>query len=311
MIYTVTLNPALDKTAQIHHLTPGQVNRISALRTDPGGKGINVSKTIRALGGESTVVALLAGQCGRQVAAGCERLGLRCRFTFAPGETRTNLKIVDPDAGTTTDINEPGPEVSPKLLDGMLEELLERIGKDDIVVMSGSLPVGAPPCLYRRWTERCREKGAKVILDAEGEPLLQAIPAGPWLVKPNRAELAALAGREMRTTGDILSAARAIQAKGARQVVVSLGEAGALFLLDGGAALARAPQVSAVSTVGAGDAMVAALALGEDRGLAMDETVRSAIAVSAASVTCDGTQAADPAMVRALLPQVSWERLGQ
>lgn len=307
MIYTVTLNPALDKTVQIPRLALGQVNRIVASRIDPGGKGINVAKTIKALGGESAAIALLAGRCGQQVAERCGDLGLNCRFTFTEGETRTNLKVVDPAAGTTTDLNEPGPEVDPSVLSRMLAELLERLDPGDIVVLSGSLPVGAPASLYRDWTERCREKGAKVILDADGERLAMAIDAWPWLVKPNRKELSELAGRELTGIGDVLRAGEELLARGAERVVVSLGEEGALFLNACDVIFAHSVKVDAVSTVGAGDAMVAALALGADRGMDWEETVRTAIAVSAASVNRDGTQAADPDFVQRLIPLVRLE----
>lgn len=171
MIYTVTLNPARDKTVEIPNMALGAVNRVSALRTDPGGKGLNVSKVICSLGGESVAMALLAGQCGRQVADACAALGLTCDLTFTDGETRTNLKIVDPVAHTTTDVNEPGVEAEGAAVDRMLERLLGRLSPGDVVVLSGSLPKGAPPTLYRTWPAACSAAGAKVFLDADGVSL--------------------------------------------------------------------------------------------------------------------------------------------
>ena len=145
MIYTITLNPALDKTALVPNMALDGVNRMSSLRLDPGGKGINVSKVIHALGGQSVAVGLLAGRCGRQIADACTALGLTCDFTFTEGETRTNLKIVDPAAHTNTDINEPGIQADEAVLSGMLTRLLSRLTPRDIVVLSGSLPQGAAP----------------------------------------------------------------------------------------------------------------------------------------------------------------------
>ena len=113
MIYTVTLNPALDKTVEIPHFAPGRVNRIAALRTDPGGKGLNVSKVIAKLGGDSVAFALLGGSTGRAVADAMEKLGVRCHIAWGEEETRTNLKIVDPVGRTNTDINELGFAVPP------------------------------------------------------------------------------------------------------------------------------------------------------------------------------------------------------
>ena len=309
MIYTVTLNPALDKTVEVPNMTLDAVNRVSALRLDPGGKGVNVSKVIRALGGESVATALLAGACGRTVADACAELGLTCDFTFTQGETRTNLKIVDRAAHTNTDINEPGIEADGAVLEGMLNRLLGRLRPGDIVVLAGSLPKGAPSTLYRDWTAACRAGGAKVFVDADGAGLAYALEAEPYLVKPNRQELARLVGREPANMEETALAGRSLLRGAVRKVVVSLGEAGALFLTAEEGLWAHGLRVEVGSTVGAGDAMVAALALSEDRGLGMEETVRLAVAASAASVMCSGTQAAERETVLALAPQVAFERL--
>ena len=122
MIYTVTLNPARDKTVEIPNFSPCAVNRITALRTDPGGKGINVSKVIAALGGESVAMGILGGNTGAAIAGALEEMDLACDFVTVPGETRTNLKVVDPANGSTTDINEPGCQVTQAVLDALLEK---------------------------------------------------------------------------------------------------------------------------------------------------------------------------------------------
>lgn len=309
MIYTVTLNPALDKTAVVLHMALDGVNRISSLRWDPGGKGINVSKVIQALGGQSVAVALLAGQCGRQIAEACTGLGLTCDLTFTEGETRTNLKIVDPAAHTNTDINEPGIQAEDAVLSGMLSKLLCRLVPGDIVVLSGSLPQGAAPTLYQSWTEACRSAGAKVFLDADGASLRHALDAEPQLVKPNRHELARLVGRALETLEETAAAGRDLLKGDTEKVVVSLGAEGALFLTPDVSLWAHGLQVEVGSTVGAGDAMVAALALCEERGLDLEQTARLAVAASAANVMCSGTQAAEREAVLALVPQVGFERL--
>ena len=149
MIYTVTLNPALDKTVEIPSFRIDAVNRITSVRTDPGGKGINVSKVIDKLGGSSIAMGILGGETGRTIQAALERMGLRTCFHFAEGETRTNMKIIDPVRHTNTDINEPGVTVSEAVLDGLLGELAGKIADGDIVVISGSLPAGALQETYR------------------------------------------------------------------------------------------------------------------------------------------------------------------
>ena len=155
MIYTVTLNPALDKTVEIPHFALDAVNRIASVRTDPGGKGINVSKVIAKLGGRSRAVGVVAGGAGRALAAQLEALGLDTLLADAgEGETRTNLKVIDPAGHTNTDINEPGPAVAAQVLESLLERLTGSVRAGDIVVLAGSLPVGAPqghlPHLDRR-----------------------------------------------------------------------------------------------------------------------------------------------------------------
>ena len=151
MIYTVTLNPALDKTVEIEAFAVDTVNRITAMRTDPGGKGINVSKVIRELGGKSVATGILGGDTGRSILSALEVMGLETFFYFVEGETRTNLKVVDPVNHTNTDINEPGVVVSKEILDGLLQELLTKLGGEDLVVLSGSLPKGAPRDTYYTW----------------------------------------------------------------------------------------------------------------------------------------------------------------
>lgn len=143
-IYTVTLNPALDKTVRIPNFTVDQVNRITWLRQDAGGKGINVSKVIAKLGGESTAIAVLAGQTGQWIANALDENNIKVQAIAVPGETRTNLKVVDAERGTNTDINEPGPEVTDSVLEQALVDVITKTSAGDIVVLSGSLPAELP-----------------------------------------------------------------------------------------------------------------------------------------------------------------------
>ncbi len=309
MIYTVTLNPALDKTVRIPNMAVDAVNRISQVRTDPGGKGINVSKVIASLGGSSRVVALLGGNTGRYIADALEKMGLSCQFTFVPGETRTNLKVVDPLRHTNTDINEPGPGVSEAVLDAMLQELTAQLQSGDIVVLSGRAPAGAPADTYFHWVSRCRAAGAWVFLDADGALLEQGLRACPDLIKPNREELSRLAGRPLETVRELTLAGRELLERGVENVVISLGDQGALFLSAAGTIHADGLSVPVGSTVGAGDSMVAALAVARERGLSAEETVRLAVAVSAANVMCSGSQSAPWETVAPLLDRVTLRRI--
>ena len=309
MIITVTLNPALDKTVEIPDFSLDAVNRITAMRTDPGGKGLNVSKVIAKLGGTSTVVGVLGGTTGRRIADAMDALGIACQFTFVEGETRTNLQVIDPARHTNTDLNEPGLTVDQETLDHMRDALVAAIRPGDIVVLSGSLPKGAPADTYGSWTAACRTAGARVFLDADGEPLAHGLAAKPYLAKPNNHELSRLTGRALETADDLLAAARTLIADGVERVVVSMGGDGALFVSADGAYRAEGLRVPVGSTVGAGDSMVAALAYAAEQGMADADTVRLAVATSAANVMCSGSQAAERSAVDELLPHVVFHEI--
>lgn len=310
MIYTVTLNPALDKTVEIPSLRVGAVNRITAMRTDPGGKGINVSKVIRELGGESTAVGILGGNIGRMIQDALEVMGIKTGFVFSEGETRTNLKVIDPVSHTNTDINEPGCAVPAEVLNGLLEDLQKKLRRGDIVVLSGSLPGGAPKDTYGIWVRACKESGAKVFLDVDGELMASGIEEGPCLIKPNDNELSVLTGKKLRTPEELDREARGLMKNyGIAKAVVSMGERGALYLMERETIYAEGLRVPVRSTVGAGDSMVAALAVSEEAGSSPEDIVRLSIACGAANVMCSGTQAAEYDMIRKLMPEVVFHKL--
>lgn len=305
MIYTVTLNPALDKTVEIPSLTVDSVNRITKMRTDPGGKGINVSKVIGKLGGKSIAAGILGGDTGRAILSALDAMGLESRFHFVEGETRTNLKIIDPVNHTNTDINEPGITVSEELLNGLLKELKELLTKEDIVVFSGSLPKGAPRDTYGTWVKTCKETGAKVILDADGDLLAAGIEASPYMIKPNNHELSRLLGRTLETPEELEMAARELMTQNnIAKIVVSMGGAGALYVTENETIYAEGLKVPVGSTVGAGDSVVAALAVAEESGMTLEDTVRLSTATGAANVMCSGTQAAEYDVIEELIPKV-------
>ena len=310
MIYTVTFNPALDKTVEIPSLTVDAVNRITSMRTDPGGKGINVSKVISKLGGNSIAAGILGGDTGRAILSALESMGLTTCFHFVEGETRTNMKIIDPEAHTNTDINEPGVTVSEEILGELLTELLGKVTEKDIVVISGSMPKGSPQDTYYTWTKAFREKGAKVILDADGELLKAGLKASPYLIKPNNHELSALTGKTLETPRELEETARSLMKEyGIEKTVVSMGGAGALYVTADETIYAEGLKVPVGSTVGAGDSVVAALAVAEESGMSLEETVCLSTATGAANVMCSGTQAAEYEVIEKLIPKVVYHRI--
>ena len=310
MIYTVTLNPAMDKTVVIPSLTLDAVNRIEEMRTDPGGKGINVSKVISKLGGVSIAAGILGGNTGKAIEEALKKIGLETLFKFTDGETRTNMKIIDPVKHMNTDINEPGVVVSQEILDDLLNTITERLKDGDLVVISGSMPKGAPADTYYKWIGHFREKNIKVFLDADGELFKTGIKAAPYLIKPNNHELSQFAGRELKTVKELEEVARQMMSEyGIEKIVVSMGGDGALYLTKDETIYAEGLKVPVGSTVGAGDSVVAALAYAEEKGMDIEETVRLSTATGAANVMCSGTQAAEYDVIESLIPKVKYTKL--
>lgn len=309
MIYTVTLNPALDKTAYIPNFTVNTVNRMSKLRIDPGGKGINVSKVISKLGGKSIAIALLGGATGSYILSALKGQGIECKPFEIGSETRTNLKVVDPKLNTHTDINEPGPCVKEQSLNSVLKALTSHLKGNDIVVLSGSLPRDAPVNTYATWTRACKETGAKVFLDADGDKLAKGIEASPYLIKPNEIELGTILGQTLDTDSKVVEAARELVARGIKNVVVSMGANGAIFATKEQAFKAQALKVPVGSTVGAGDSVVAALAYAESNDLPVEDTIRLAMATGAANVMQSGTQAAERSAINKLIGHVNFSAI--
>lgn len=304
MVFTVTLNPAIDKTVVLPGFTLGAVNRIQSLRADPGGKGINVSKCLAALGLDTMAAGIFAGTAGELLLQMLQQMDIPTLPVMVSGQSRTNLKIIDPAQHSNTDINEPGPAVSPDALTALRDRIGQQLRPGDVVVLSGSLPAGADSGLYRDWIGYFRERGARVILDADGEPLRQGILAKPWLIKPNDAELSHLLNKPLESIRDLVEAGEGLRQNGIEEVVISLGSKGALFLSGQGRYLAEALSVPVQSTVGAGDSMVAAMAYGSVRALPRTQIIQLAVAMGAASCMCDGTQAPDAGLVEKLSKQV-------
>lgn len=310
MIYTITLNPALDKTCTIANFTLDSVNRIERMRQDAGGKGINVSKVIAELGGESEAWAILAGHTGSFIEQALKDSGIATHAFWTQGATRTNLKVIDTVLDTHTDINEAGIEVSSEELSCMLNDLCECVHAGDTVVLAGSLPKGAPADTYRSWTSAFAEKGAHVFLDADGESLKLALESKPYAIKPNNFELAELMHIDPHSKTAILHGAQTLLSEGISLVVVSLGSEGALFVsCDEAPFYIPALKVEVGSTVGAGDSVVAALAYGLDAGMTLKDAAVLSQATGAANVMQTGTQPAPRALVDTLLTRVSIEEI--
>ena len=309
MIYTVTLNPAIDKTVVIENFSAGAVNRVNSVREDAGGKGINVSKCLKNLGAESVAAMILAGGTGVRLEKMLNDLRIPVLSVWAEGENRTNLKIIDPVKRKNTDINEPGPVVSAELLGQFKEKLGSRILTGDVVILSGSLPAGVDRGLYGEWTAYFRSLGACVYLDADGAPMQKGMAAVPYMIKPNNDELAGLLGKTELTREEMLREGKRLLETGIEEIVISLGGDGALFVSKDGCYQAEGLHVPVKSTVGAGDSVVAAMAYGKTQNLSREEKIRLSVAIGAASVMQSGTQPPEAELVWKLAEQVRFEKL--
>ena len=309
MIYTVTLNPAIDKTVVIENFRAGGVNRVASVREDAGGKGINVSKCLKNLGEKSVAAMILAGDTGAKLERMLGELGIPVLSVWTEGENRTNLKIIDPVNKANTDINEPGPVVSAALLEQFKEKLGSRIQPEDVVILSGSLPAGVDRGLYGEWTAYFRSLGACVYLDADGEPMEKGMKAIPYMIKPNNDELAALLGKEKLSIEEMVFEGKRLHDTGIEEIVISLGGDGALFVSKDGCYRAEGLKVEVKSTVGAGDSVVAAMAYAQVKKLSRQEKISLAVAIGAASVMQSGTQPPEAELVWELAKQVRFEKL--
>lgn len=263
MIYTVTLNPAVDYVVTLDTFTPGAVNRTKSEAVVFGGKGVNVSLMLKALKTESTALGFIAGFTGEAIRAGVEASGVRCDFiALESGISRINVKL---HAGEETEINGSGPEIPPEKLELFFAQL-HALKETDTLVLSGSAPRSLPQNIYARIAQCAAEKRARLVVDASGALLTSTLPYRPFLVKPNREELSALFGEPADTDEAVLALAGKLQAQGAQNVLVSMAGDGALLRTAEGAVY-RAPAAkgTVVNSVGAGDSMVGGFLAGYEK----------------------------------------------
>lgn len=309
MIITLTVNPAVDHAVTLRELVPGDTNRVQSSRTDPGGKGINVSRALLELGTESLATGFVSGTRGRMIEHALREQGIYTDFLHTPGQTRTNITIVDQKHNAITTLNEPGPPTDQSHILSLMQRLKRQIKAGDWLVIGGSTPPGAPASIYADVIALAKSLGAKCVLDADGEPLTLGVAAKPYLVKPNRRETIRLLGHDVKGRYGPLEAAEEIHAAGVEVVVLSEGPQGAILVGDEGVWRAYAPEIPAISSVGSGDAMVAGLVQVLSQGGSIGEALRLGTAAGAAAALTPGTQPCRQADVVRLLPRVQVHRV--
>lgn len=292
MIYTVTLNPALDYVVDLAEFTVGQVNRAESEHIFYGGKGINVSVVLKELGFESCCLGFVAGFTGQELQRGIqEELGLTTRFiSVEKGRTRINIKI---HSQQETEVNGLGPIVHMKDIEKLYKQL-DHLQENDVLVLSGSVPASIPQSIYCDILERISKKRIKVVVDATGELLKQTLKYHPFLIKPNNHELEELFGVKLKTIDDIEIYARKLQTMGVQNVLISMAKDGSLLIDEKGQTHHLGVcQGTVKNSVGAGDSMVAGFIAGYLSHKNYDEILKLATACGGATAFTSGLATID------------------
>lgn len=293
LVVTLTANPSLDRTAEIDELIPGEVLRIREMQLDAGGKGVNVARALHAAGVPVRAVLPTGGANGTQLTELLAADGLPVAAVEIPSPIRSNITLVEP-GGRTTKINEPGPTLTAATTSALAEAVLRASEGAAWCVLAGSLPPGAGAEFYADLIRALHAQGTQVAVDCDGILLEQIVAAEPDLIKPNADELGAATEIAVTSREAALSAARLLHERGARCVLASLGEDGAILLDSTCAHHAIATAAHPRSTVGAGDATLAGFLAGGGQG---PDALRLAVAYGTAAVQLPGTQMPAPGEV--------------
>ena len=297
MVYTVTLNPALDYVIHIEDFQTGEINRTQREEIQFGGKGINVSTVLTRLGVENTALGFLAGFTGQALAEGLRKNGIQTDFIWLmEGLTRINVKI---KAGEETELNGRGPVIPSAALDELFQKL-DRLQSGDVLDLSGSIPASLPEDIYQQILRQLEGRGILTVVDAAGELLCAALSYRPFLIKPNHHELGEIFGQTPVTDQELTACAKKLQKQGARNVLVSMAGEGSLLLDETGAChRLGVPRGTVRNSVGAGDSMVAGFLAGWLKTGDYETAHRMGAAAGSATAFSDGL--ATEAKVLALL----------
>ncbi|MFQ5473293.1 MAG: 1-phosphofructokinase family hexose kinase [Dehalococcoidia bacterium] len=309
MIVTVTLNPAMDQTLVLPKFVAGDTLRVKSSRIDPGGKGINVSRVIRELGGESIAMGFAPGGLGRYLLQTLESQGIICDFIRTTGKMRTNITLLDESRHLNTILSEPGPDTNMDAVDDLKQRLGRILREGDWLVIAGSIPPPLEPSIYADLIRDASEMGVHTLLDADGEALAQGASAQPEILKGNRRELERLLGSRLGDEKSTLAAAYKVREWGIPLVLVTRGKQGAVAVGER-SYRGIAPRVRAISAVGSGDAFLAGVVLTLSRGGSLEEAMELGISSGTAAVLTPGTELCHRREVDILRSRVRVEPIG-
>lgn len=283
MILCLGTTPAIQRVMVFRKLTLNAVNRAVLTSDDIAGKSVNVAKVLRVLGADVFATGFLGGERGAQLRVALAERGIEQEFVTVPAPTRQCVTVIDQTAGTQTELVEEGRPVEPAAYDELMTIVRRRLPGCQALVLSGTIPAGGPVDLYSRCLRLAHESGALTVADARGAALVEALPAGPGVVKPNRAELAATLGRELHDEAAVLVAMRELRERGAQRVIITAGSEPALAFDGTHFWRVHAPRLTALNPIGSGDAFTAALVWRLVQGDDLGEAVRWGCAAGAAN----------------------------
>lgn len=308
MIITVTLNPAIDKTLKVDKLKPGDLNRVREVDIIAGGKGINVARVVHQLGEPVVAMGFLGGDTGKQIDRFLEKEGLARNFTWTEYPTRVNMKILEND-DRETEVNEPG-RVLPQDFQVLKNSLKVQLKEASLLVLSGSLPQGVPEDAYNQLMKLANQNNVSVILDTAGKSLKLGLREKPFLIKPNLHEVELLMDKRIDSTAGIYNAVDYFIGKGVRIIVISMGSQGAVFADRDELIWVKVPEVEvSQTTVGAGDSMVAGLAIKLLRKSSLEEMARFATALATTYVKTGRRDKIELAGIKEIESQLTLEYL--
>ena len=286
MIYTITFNPALDYIIQVENFKIGEINRTKTETILPGGKGLNVSIVLKNLKIENTALGFVAGFTGEELIHKMESQGVKTDFVkVEKGITRINIKIssINEKKVEETALNGMGPQITKNDIEVLFEKI-EKMSTKDVVILSGSIPKNIDNDIYEKICKKLNEKEITFIVDSTQELLMNVLKYNPFLIKPNKEELEETLNCKISTKEDIINAAKKLKEMGAQNVLVSLGNDGALLLTkDNNTYYSKAPRGQVVSTVGSGDSMVAGFLAGYYQTQNYEHALKTGVAAGSAS----------------------------
>ena len=309
MIYTLTLNPAIDRELTVNAVEFDAVLQATDSQVDFGGKGFNVSRLLKSMGMSSTAIGFVGGKAGEQMRDGLKLLDITTDFVWISQETRTNVSIVTQSHDHYIKVNEKGPLVGESKQRELLDKIKSTARSGDWWVLAGSLPPGVPDSFYAQITEILNDRQAISILDTTGESLRLGCEARPFLVKPNADEACRLTGLPVENISQVARAANEIRNIGSQNVVISLGKKGALLQTSDGNWLVHSPRIKEKNPIGAGDSMVGGLVWALAQGYPLKESLGWGAASGAATASLSGTEIGSRELIEELFHKVEYESL--